>query len=160
MPRGRSPNDWRGTPPARPAQATPRHRADLSPRFFHRLSDGGPKHRLDGGDTLKRRRVPVHYGRGFAFRRQLVGLLSAQGMSTRAIAPTVGVTDRQVRYDAQVGKDFPPVPGSTVATRDGVVIAEQQHIDLADALIRPSGGRGSHLPGCSLLLKGSHRGEP
>lgn len=64
-------------------------------------------------------------------RRQLVGLLSAQGMSTRAIAPTVGVTDRQVRYDAQVGKDFPPVPGSTVATRDGVVIAEQQHIDLA-----------------------------
>lgn len=32
-------------------------------------------------------------------RRQLVGMLSAQGMSTRAIAPTVGVSDRQAAYD-------------------------------------------------------------
>ena len=32
-------------------------------------------------------------------RRQLVGMLSAQGMSTRAIAPTVGVSPRQAAYD-------------------------------------------------------------
>lgn len=32
-------------------------------------------------------------------RRQLVGMLSAQGMSTRAIAPTVGVQDSAVRKD-------------------------------------------------------------
>ena len=42
-------------------------------------------------------------------RRPIVGELSAAGMSTRAIAPIVGVSDRQVRYDAaQVGSRFPP----------------------------------------------------
>lgn len=42
---------------------------------------------------------------GFAVRMKL---LSDEGMSTRAIAPVVGVSDRQVRYDSQVGNDFPP----------------------------------------------------
>jgi len=32
-------------------------------------------------------------------RRELVGLLTAQGMSTRAIAPAVGVSPRQAAYD-------------------------------------------------------------
>lgn len=41
-------------------------------------------------------------------RRQLVGMLSAQGMSTRAIAPTVGVTQRQVSTD--VRSNFSPEP--------------------------------------------------
>lgn len=42
-------------------------------------------------------------------RRELVSLLSAQGMSTRAIAPVVGVSDRHVRRDVQqVGHDVPP----------------------------------------------------
>lgn len=43
-------------------------------------------------------------------RRELVGLLSAHGMSSRAIAPVVGVSDRHVRRDvaAQVGRDVPP----------------------------------------------------
>lgn len=41
-------------------------------------------------------------------RRQLVGLLSAEGMSTRAIAPTVGVTQRQVSTD--VRSNFSPDP--------------------------------------------------
>lgn len=46
-------------------------------------------------------------------RRELVGLLSAQGMSTRAIAPTVGVSDRRVRQIAnEVGNDFPPAAES------------------------------------------------
>lgn len=36
-------------------------------------------------------------------RRQLVGMLSAAGMSTRAIAPTVGVSDRTAAYDAAAG---------------------------------------------------------
>lgn len=42
-------------------------------------------------------------------RRFAAFALSQTGMSTRAIAPIVGVTDRQVRYDiGQVGNDFPP----------------------------------------------------
>lgn len=44
-------------------------------------------------------------------RRELVGLLTAQGMSTRAIAPAVGVSDRRVRQIVEkVGSDFPPEP--------------------------------------------------
>lgn len=36
-------------------------------------------------------------------RRELVGLLSARGMSTRAIAPAVGVSPRQAAYDRSAG---------------------------------------------------------
>lgn len=35
--------------------------------------------------------------------RQLVGYLSADGMSTRAIAPAVGVSPRQAAYDKAAG---------------------------------------------------------
>lgn len=41
-------------------------------------------------------------------RRQLVGMLSQAGMSTRAIAPTMGVTHTQVRRDSQVEHEVPP----------------------------------------------------
>ena len=84
-------------------------------------------------------------------RRELVGLLSARGMSTRAIAPTVGVQDSAVRKDLRRmagGSDGPTSPaeridpltgeiigGSTIATREGVVIAEQQHITLPSAKV-------------------------
>ena len=82
-------------------------------------------------------------------RRELVGLLSARGMSTRAIAPTVGAPRETVRRDAlrQVTHSGSPEPeridlatgeiigGSTVATREGVVIAEQQHITLPSAKV-------------------------
>jgi len=34
-------------------------------------------------------------------RREVVRELTSAGMSTRAIAPVVGVTDRQVRYDVE-----------------------------------------------------------
>lgn len=44
-------------------------------------------------------------------RRELVGLLSARGMSTRAIAPTVGVGQTQIRRD-QVSQDGSPQVGS------------------------------------------------
>lgn len=53
-------------------------------------------------------------------RRELVGLLSARGMSTRAIAPTVGVSHAQIAVDRQVSSDLTPVrnrtpdPGPTV----------------------------------------------
>lgn len=40
-------------------------------------------------------------------RRQLVGMLSQAGMSTRAIAPTVGASHTQVRRDQQVERDVP-----------------------------------------------------
>jgi hypothetical protein len=39
----------------------------------------------------------------------LVAELTTQGMSTRAIAPIVGATDRTVRNDVAGGKSFPPV---------------------------------------------------
>ena len=65
-------------------------------------------------------------------RRELVGLLSAQGMSTRAIAPTVGVTHKTIVKDRQVVPEVPPAPsGSTVATTGGVIIAQAERIDLA-----------------------------
>lgn len=41
-------------------------------------------------------------------RRQLVGMLSQAGMSTRAIAPTVGVTHKTVVKDTQVVPEVPP----------------------------------------------------
>lgn len=44
-------------------------------------------------------------------RRQLVGVLSAEGMSTRAIAPVVGVSGQRVRQIvAEVASDLPPEP--------------------------------------------------
>lgn len=43
-------------------------------------------------------------------RRQLVGMLSQAGMSTRAIAPTVGVDGSTVRRDVQVVQAAPPAP--------------------------------------------------
>lgn len=56
-------------------------------------------------------------------RRELVGLLSAQGMSTRAIAPTVGVSDRRVRQIAnEVGNDFPPAAESIDYATGEVII--------------------------------------
>lgn len=47
-------------------------------------------------------------------RLELVSSLTDLGMSSRAIAPIVRVTDRQVRKDQQVGTQFPPVPNPIV----------------------------------------------
>ena len=85
-------------------------------------------------------------------RRELVGLLSARGMSTRAIAPTVGAGVMTVSDDRKALRESgvrPPytsperidpstgeiIGGSTIATREGVVIAEQQHITLPPAKV-------------------------
>jgi hypothetical protein len=76
-------------------------------------------------------------GLAASVRQQVVGLLSAQGMSTRAIAPVVGVGQSQVRRDAQVSRDGSPDVGR-IATRDGVVIAEAEHHDLR---VNPETGR-------------------
>src|SRR4029077_11861029 len=43
-------------------------------------------------------------------RREGVRELAWAGMSTRAIAPVVGVSDRQVRRDVSGGTDVPPEP--------------------------------------------------
>ena len=48
-------------------------------------------------------------GLGIEVRRAVVRELTEAGLSSRAIAPVVGVSDRQVRNDQQAGgKDFPP----------------------------------------------------
>lgn len=74
-------------------------------------------------------------GHAADIRRELVGLLSAQGMSTRAIAPTVGVSNKTISLDRQVLPQVTPAAGtertgSTIATTEGVVIAQAEHIDL------------------------------
>lgn len=77
-------------------------------------------------------------------RRQLVGMLSAQGMSTRAIAPTVGVSKAQVSIDQrQVSSDWTPerinpatgevVPGPTYRPTDVTDWTPQEVDDLIDA---------------------------
>lgn len=45
-------------------------------------------------------------------RQELVGYLAGEGLSSRAIAPIVGVTDRQVRNDMAGGNYFPPAGSS------------------------------------------------
>lgn len=56
-------------------------------------------------------------------RRQLVGMLSAQGMSTRAIAPTVGVHDSRVRQiKREVGNNYPPAPAEVIDPATGEVL--------------------------------------
>ena len=76
-------------------------------------------------------------------RRQLVGMLSAQGMSTRAIAPTVGVSNYTVSKDRQVLGDLTPerinpatgevVPGPTYRPTDVTDWTPQEVDDLIDA---------------------------
>lgn len=53
-------------------------------------------------------------------RRQLVAVLSAQGMSTRAIAPTVGVSQRQISTD--VRSDFSPAEPESIDLATGEVL--------------------------------------
>ena len=61
-------------------------------------------------------------------RRQLVGMLSAQGMSTRAIAPTVGVSEATAWRDTQVLHDEAPEPESMDEYRGRVLAdAETNH---------------------------------
>ena len=74
-------------------------------------------------------------------RRELVGYLSAEGMSSRAIAPAVGKDFSTVSRDIQrieVLQDATPAPepapepaDATIATNEGVVIAETRHVEIA-----------------------------
>lgn len=76
-------------------------------------------------------------------RRQLVGMLSQAGMSTRAIAPTVGVTQKTIVKDRQVIPQVSPeridphtgeiVPGPTFKPTE-VTDWDQDDIDLMDQL--------------------------
>lgn len=64
-------------------------------------------------------------GLAASVRQQVVGLLSAQGMSTRAIAPVVGVSHVQVSNDRRAGvKDVYTSP-ERIDHATGEVIAEQ-----------------------------------
>lgn len=57
-------------------------------------------------------------------RRELVGLLSAKGMSTRAIAPTMGVSPRQAAYDASAGVQQLHTSPERIDITTGEVITE------------------------------------
>lgn len=66
-------------------------------------------------------------------RREIVAWLSGEGMSTRAIAPIVGANRKTVMKDvreSQVVQSGPPAQPPTIATTEGVVIAEQRHVEL------------------------------
>lgn len=52
-------------------------------------------------------------------RRELVAALSAEGMSTRAIAPIVGASQRQVARDMSVEPNDSPAPATPVQGVDG-----------------------------------------
>lgn len=67
----------------------------------------------------------LHPSEGIAVevRRELVGLLSARGMSTRAIAPVVAVSNYTVSKDRQVLDDLTPEP-TTAAERIDYVTGE------------------------------------
>lgn len=63
-------------------------------------------------------------------RREVVKLLSDEGMSTRAIAPIVGAARNTVMSDLkQVAQSEPPEPAHVERT----VIAKQRHVTLTDA---------------------------
>lgn len=62
-------------------------------------------------------------------RREIVAWLSGEGMSTRAIAPIVGVDQKTVSNDVRTlpaGEEISSPP--TIATTEGVVIAEQRRV--------------------------------
>jgi hypothetical protein len=68
-------------------------------------------------------------GLAASVRQQVVGLLSAQGMSVRAIAPVVGLGKSQVsEIRSQVSGHRTPETGR-IATANGVVVAEVEHHD-------------------------------
>lgn len=54
--------------------------------------------------------------------------LAEMGMSSRAIAPVLGVTDRQVRTDIAGGKSFPPVADATPRPNPEAQQAAQERI--------------------------------
>lgn len=63
-------------------------------------------------------------------RRELVGLLSARGMSPKAVAPAVGVTRRrvsQIRAEVeQGGNDFHPDPTEHIDLTTGEILTDQR----------------------------------
>lgn len=64
-------------------------------------------------------------------RKEMVQLLAAEGMSTRAIAPIVGVSNKTVHQDlaSEVLPKVTPEP-PTIATADRVIVAEQRHVNI------------------------------
>lgn len=63
-------------------------------------------------------------------RRDVVAWLAGEGMSTRAIAPIVGANFNTVARDLRGVSNDTPAPSPTIATGEGVVIAEQRHVEL------------------------------
>lgn len=58
-------------------------------------------------------------------RRELVSYLSAEGMSSRSIAPAMGITDRRARQIVnEVGSDFPPESEAVAVIESGAAWVE------------------------------------
>lgn len=72
-------------------------------------------------------------------RRELVGWLAGEGMSTRAIAPIVGASFKTVARDLEAGpvSDDTPAQPPTIATTEGVVIAEQRRVEPTAFVVGP-----------------------
>ena len=72
-------------------------------------------------------------------RREVVGWLAGEGMSTRAIAPIVGASFKTVARDLEAGpvSDDTPAQPPTIATTEGVVIAEQRRVEPTAFVVGP-----------------------
>ena len=66
-------------------------------------------------------------GLAASVRQQLVGMLSAQGMSTRAIAPAVGVNQATAVRDVQVMRDASPATPERIDPATGEVLVLDAH---------------------------------
>lgn len=89
-------------------------------------------------------------------RRELVGLLSAKGMSTRAIAPVAGVSQKTVVTDMQVIPEVSPAPepGSHLHRAPWPVREDSpEHIDHSPGEVLPTDRPGGEAPAPSTVVE-------
>ena len=91
-------------------------------------------------------------------RQELVAELHSQGMSSRAIAPIVGATDRTVRNDISGGKHFPPTPLDAIDrdAAEAIAATEPPPVD-ADPLTPGKSSRPTPSRGTCKVLKSAGR---
>jgi hypothetical protein len=122
------------------------------------------------GDYATTEFGPRTAGLTASIRRELVATLSAEvdgspALSTRQIAPAVGVTQQMVVKDRQVTTPVvtspatPPfytpagevLDGATLVTDSGVIVAEQRHVDAPASVLGLDGKTYTRTVRCSVL---------